>query len=278
MKKEKKDNYVMLRDREVVKANDLIQKSRFSLSLVQQKIILFVISQINTYDEDFKEYEFDIKEFCKVVGIEPNNGGNYLNLKRQIQEIRNKSLWIRLPSGRETLLAWIEKASIIYRETEQGEEIPTGKLLIRLDNDMKPYLLRLKENFTRYELIYTLRFRSRYSIKLYELVKSIHYHDLEPYEKTYTIEELKRLLDAEKYDTYQHFRERVLDTAIEEINKYSDKLVSYQGIREGRKISAIRLRVESKNALETIKIRAEIDREMSFDPNQISLWDGDYNE
>ena len=34
------------RERKVTKANELIQKSRFSLSAQQQKIVLFLISQI----------------------------------------------------------------------------------------------------------------------------------------------------------------------------------------------------------------------------------------
>ncbi|MDY4786917.1 MAG: RepB family plasmid replication initiator protein, partial [Bacteroidaceae bacterium] len=44
----------------VVKANDLIQKSRFSLSVQQQKIVLYLISQISQFDTDFKLYEFSI--------------------------------------------------------------------------------------------------------------------------------------------------------------------------------------------------------------------------
>jgi hypothetical protein len=72
-----KDNeYIMLREKQVVKANDLIQKSRFSLSLLQQKIVLYLISQISTFDTDFKLYEFDIREFCQVCGIDFDNGGN----------------------------------------------------------------------------------------------------------------------------------------------------------------------------------------------------------
>ena len=262
----KENNYIMLRDKQVVKANDLIQKSRFSLSLLQQKIVLYLISQISVFDTDFKLYEFDIREFCQVCGIDYDNGGNYAYLKEQIKEIRDKSLWIKLPDGRETLLAWIEKPYINEN---------SGKIQIRLDRDMMPFLLQLKANFTRYELIYTLHFKSKYSIRMYELVKSIHYHDLEAYEREYTIEELKRLLDAETYTTYQHFREKVLDKAIEEINKYSDKSVSYQAIRTGRKIGVIKLRIESKDSIEALKIRAEIDREMNFDPNQISLWDSE---
>ena len=259
-----RDNeYIMLREKQVVKANDLIQKSRFSLSLLQQKIVLYLISQISTFDTDFKLYEFDIREFCQVCGIDFDNGGNYAYLKDQIKEIADKSLWITI-EDEETLLRWIEKPYINRKQ---------GKIKIRLDEDMKPFLLQLKANFTRYELIYTLHFKSKYSIRLYELVKSIHYHDLEAYERTYTVEELKKILDAEVYSTYQHFREKVLDKAIAEINEYSDKTISYQAIRTGRKIGKIKLRIESKDTLEALKIRDEIDREMNFDPNQYSLWD-----
>ena len=53
-------------EKQVVKANDLIQKSRFNLSLQQQKIVLYLISQITPYDEEFKLYEFSILDFCRI--------------------------------------------------------------------------------------------------------------------------------------------------------------------------------------------------------------------
>ena len=56
------------RDKLVVKANELIQKSRFNLSLQQQKIILYLISQIDRNDKEFKLYSFSIQHFCKVCG------------------------------------------------------------------------------------------------------------------------------------------------------------------------------------------------------------------
>ena len=91
MKQEQK--YLEIRKNTVVKANDLIQKSRFSLSLQQQKIVLYLISQIKPYDEDFKVYSFDIKEFCKVCGIDSDGGKTYAELKEQIKAIRDKSLF-----------------------------------------------------------------------------------------------------------------------------------------------------------------------------------------
>ena len=67
----------------VIKANTLIQRSRFSLSAQQQKIVLFIISQIEPYDEEFKLYEFKITEFCKLCGIEPK-GDIYNFLKEHL--------------------------------------------------------------------------------------------------------------------------------------------------------------------------------------------------
>ena len=120
-----KGNYITVRDKSVVKANDLIQKSRFSLSLLQQKIVLYLISQITAFDTDFKEYEFDIREFCQVCGIDFDNGGNYGYLKEQIKAIADKSLWIKI-QDEETLLRWIEKPYINKKN---------GTIRIRLDDN-----------------------------------------------------------------------------------------------------------------------------------------------
>ena len=69
MKQDHKEHYLVVKDQRVVKSNDLIQKSRFDLSLQEQKIILYLISQITPYDEEFKLYEFSITDFCKILAI-----------------------------------------------------------------------------------------------------------------------------------------------------------------------------------------------------------------
>lgn len=250
------------RDRYVVKANELIQKSRFNLTLQQQKIVLYLISQIERNDKEFKLYSFSIQQFCKVCGINYTSGKNYNDLKEAIKEIAQKVLWIKLPNGKETTVRWIEKAYI---------DRNTGTIEIRLDEDMKPYLLQLRDNFTQYELVWTLQFNSKYSIRLYELIKSIHYHDLDPYERTYDIDELKRLLDAETYKTYQHFKDRALQVAVDEINSTSDKLVSFVPIKDGRAVKKIRLHIESKDQGERIKLRKAIEQDLGS--NQVSMWE-----
>ena len=260
MKQEQK--YLEIRHNTVVKANELIQKSRFSLSLQQQKVVLYLISQITPYDEDFKLYEFSIIEFCRVCGIDFDNGKNYIDLKNAIKEIADKSIWIKLPNGKETLVRWIEKPYI---------DDNCGIIQIKLDADMKPYLLQLKENFTQYELLWTLNFRSKYTIRFYELIKSIHFHELESYSREFELDELRRMLGAETYKTYQTFKTRVLEPAIEEVNNYSDKNVIYEPIKRGRAVSKIKLSITSKDTLDRLKLQSEIEREFGLD--QTTIWE-----
>ena len=233
----------------VVKANALIQKSRFSLSTQQQKIVLFLISQIEPQDEDFNLYEFKIADFCRVCGIDPQ-GDNYTALKNQIKAISDKSLWIELESGEETLLRWIERPYISKRN---------GTIKIKIDREMKPYLLQLKERFTEYELIYKLNFKSKYSIRLYEYLKSIHYRKLKPYERTMDIEKFQKLLDS-NYTEFKDFHTRVLKPAQKEINTYSDIIFDYEIIKEGRKAVAISFTIKTKDTIDRIKVSCQNNR------------------
>ena len=258
----KKDTYYELRNKMVVKANDLIQKSRFDMSLQQQKIVLFLISQITPNDKEFKEYEFSVQEFCRVCGISGVSGKNYQDLRRCIKELADKSVWVKLNNGEETLLRWVEKPYINQAN---------GQIRIRMDEDMKPYLLQLKDSFTQYELIYTLYFKSKYTIRLYELIKSIHFHELEEYHRTFSLDELRVTLGGENYTEYRDFKRRVLDIAVNEINAYSDKQVSYTPIKKGRTVESIEFTINTKSILERLEIRSNIEKDMGTD--QLSLFE-----
>ena len=243
-------------EKSVTKSNELIQKSRFELNWQEQRIVLFLISQISPYDQEFNQYEFRISDFCRYCGIDPQQGKNYRNIKETVKALADKSLWIKLENGKWTLLRWIEKP---YLDEKRGT------ISVRMDVDMKPYLLNLKKNFTTYELIFTLRFRSKYSQRLYEYIQSIHYHELEEYRQVITLEDLRRILGAENYTSYQDFKNRVLNKAIEEINQFSDKNVSYTPVKKGRTVIAVSMTITSKDCIETLKLRAETEKELGWE-------------
>ena len=220
------------REYSVVKANDLIQKTRFDLTAQEQKIILYMISKIKPDDDDFMIQNFSISEFCRVCGIDYNSGGNYEYIKRTIQNLRDKSFWIKIDKTK-ILMSWINSAHI----TEKS-----GTIKIRLSEDMKPFLLHLRDNFTQYELIYTLGMRSQYSIRLYEILKSYAYQRV----KTFDIDELKSILSAEKYTRFPDFKKDVLEIALRDINDLTDIEVDYTIIKVGRRYAKIEFNIEYK--------------------------------
>ena len=100
------------REYKIVKANALIQKSRFNLSVQEQKIVLYLITKIMPEDQELKLYEFKIQEFCQICGIEEDNGKNYINLKKIIKSLRDKSIWLQMENGDETTLSWIDQVTV----------------------------------------------------------------------------------------------------------------------------------------------------------------------
>ena len=236
-KRKEEDELIKARTYSVVKHNDLIQKSRHQLTLQEQKIVLYLISKLKPSDKDFENQVFSISEFCNVCGLDSDNGGNYSYIKNTLKSLRDRSIWITLEDGSETTLSWINKVTLNKR---------SGTVLLRLDNDMKPYLLQLQGNFTKYELLYTLAMRSQYSVRLYELLKSYQYKK----HVIFDIDEFKRLIYAEQYERYPDFKRKVIDIALREINGLTDISVTYSPIKIGKRFAEVSFEISPKKALE----------------------------
>jgi len=241
----------ILREYKVVKHNNLIQKSRYELSTQEQKILLYIITKIKPEDTALELYEFSIKDFCAVCGIDETSGKNYADLKKTIGALAEKIIWITLGNGLETIVRWIERPYIDRKR---------GIIKIKLDELMRPYLLQLKDHFTAYNLYYTLAMKSKYSIRIYELLKS--YENLS--ECVFGIEALKKMLFAEKYEMYKDFRVKVLDIALREINDFGDISVTYTIEKKGKKADKIRFNIKSKKDIkERIETFKKIEQRIS---------------
>ena len=252
MDKEKQKEIQKERNYQVVKHNALIQNARHKLSTQEQKILFYLITKIKPEHSDFKEYEFKIKRFCEVCGINDRSGRNYDMLKTTVLDLINKSFWFEVGEddidGECISLSWIRKAKVSPKK---------GIIKLKLDEDMKPYLLDLKKNFTAYDLYYILAMKSKYSIRLYELLKSYEYRG----NYTFDLEEFKKLLDAEKYGNYSNFVKFALDIAIREINNLSDICVTYKGIKEGRKYNKVEFTIQlKKDILECAETYKKIEK------------------
>lgn len=237
------------RDYLVVKGNELVQHSRFELSLPEQKTIAYICSLIKPIDAldrannvPFQlEYEFNIRDYLTVCGLDYDNGKNYADMKDTLKKLSDRSMWL-VRGNEEVLCRWLSKVWANKR---------SGKVKVRLDEDLVPYLFDLGEKFTQYQLYNILSMKSAFSVRIYELMKSYAFQK----SKTFDIDELKRLLkleDVKSYSQFAPFRQKVLDKAAEEINAYTDLNIRYETITKGRKVIKIKFYISLKSPIEHV--------------------------
>jgi plasmid replication initiation protein len=156
--------------------------------------------------------------------------------------LSDKSFWITREDGKETLCRWIHKVVLDY---------DANTIILRLDEDLLPFLIGVGERFTKYELFWILKMTSGYSIRIYELLKSEEWKQTPVLYKT---EELKRLLGVEgKYKNNGDFVRKAVDIAVKEINNLTDMKVRYKKITKGRAITHLQFFVKEKDPVEKVE-------------------------
>jgi len=211
-------------------------EARYRLTIEEQRIILALISLIQPEDEDFKDYKIPVNVLQELTGTKRKD--IYTAVKEAVERLLKRTIIIETEKDFEAF------NFISYGRYRKGE----GYFVISIDKHLKPYLLKLKEKFTRIPLKYIFPLRSTYAIRLYELLKQ--------YENTgFRVDylpNLREMLGVEpgEYIRFDNFERKVLKTAIKEINEKTDIEVSYEKKKTGRKITHIEFKIKPKNVNE----------------------------
>ncbi|ANU28630.1 replication initiation protein [Planococcus versutus] len=211
----------------VTQGNQLIEaRQKKPLSTREQKIILTMVSMIEPTDEDFKDYVISVREFHEMLGLEGRE--HYTQLKKIVEDLMSKVVEIPSKNDGWVMTHWVSRAEYV-----DG----SGTIKLRFAPDLKPYLLQLKTAFTSYKLSNILSLKSGYSIRLYELMKK--WQHLGRWE--YPVQDLKDKIGIETntYKQYGHFKSRVLQPAVIELNKKTDLTIEFKEIKKGRSIEKI---------------------------------------
>lgn len=237
----------------VVKANDLIRKTRYNLTAQQQKIVLFCISKIRPNDPPGTAYEIDIRELCDACNVEYDNTGFYYKaIKTDILNLTQR-YWVELPDRSIATVSWIGDAKITPYNS---------KVIIHFHPEMAPYLFQLKERYTQYRLEDVLPFKGKHAIRLYEILRSyVTAAEIEEgYQKRVTISlaDLKHSMGIDNYDRWINFERRVILSSVNEINSFSQEMqITYEPMKDGgRSIEKIVFTLSSPRAKQIITARA----------------------
>lgn len=207
----------------VVQSNRLIE-AKYRLSVEEQKIIKILISQIQREDEDFRDYEFRVKDLAEILGM--GHKDIYRVLPKITERLMSRILKFYNPDT-QTLLqtSWLSSA-----EYKKGQ----GTVALCFDPKLKPLLLHLQSYFTKYELGQVMQFKGQYTIRFFELRKSfIGRHKKEV---VFSLQDLWEMLGLRKneYKEFFNFKNRVLEVAKVELLEKTGKSFSWEAIRQGR--------------------------------------------
>ncbi len=233
----------------VVKSNRLIEAS-YRLTLVEQRIILFAITEARRTQKGLNPVDF--------VTVQAADYAAQFNIpvKQAYEQIKEAALTLfdrqfilydtdpdsdhsRVIKGR-----WVSAASYI-----DG----AGAIQLQFSGVVVPYITRLEAEFTRYRLEKIAYMSSAYGIRLYELLMqwgSIGKREIE-------LEWLKKALMVDKdYPRLFDFKKWVIDVAMSQINEHSDLNVSYDQRKTGRNVTHLIFTFSPKEESKPKKARA----------------------
>lgn len=226
--------------------NQLVFKAHYSLSMNEQKLILFLISNIDPKArKDFETQKVKIKDIENLFSVKGKRWGSiYERVDIMCNNITDKK--ITLPKGfivdgeEIKMNRYIQWFSDIEPYMDEDGEIA---LKFQFAKPLKGFLLQLKE-YVKINMLEVMPLRSKYAIRMYQVLKAERDRTKKFKNRTsliFGIDELKAMLEVgSKYKVLKDFRRNVLDTIKNEINKYSREIViDYEYLKTRRKVTGI---------------------------------------
>lgn len=230
-----KDLVLKSKTSKVYKSKKLNNANFCDFNHTDYQVFLTLLSKIGGVDENGKylqaeklerEYFLTASEFGRVFNMAPSHC--YTTLRKAVNRLMKTDVRIQEPgSDSYCRINVCSKAEYIKNE---------GKIKVKFTDDIMPYLAQVKEKFMIYNLKEISQFSSIYSTRLYELLQEFK-------ETGWMLKSLDQLREAfavgEKYKHYGHFKSKTFGPACDEINNNYDMSISFEEIKDGRKVVAI---------------------------------------
>lgn len=246
-----------LEKKKIVEHNDLIMSSA-KMDTVPLKFFELAVAEIDTFNppKDNTIY-LSKRDMFKFLNAKDDDNDKYHRFKQAISKMQKQAFFeIREEKGKGFVFRNI--VPIPYVEWNSYSD----KVKIRFDVEIMPYLTELKTNFTQFALTDIQGLNSKHSIIIYKWL-NMNYNQFEYYKKNgnrdgqqlydlcnpiIEVDELRWLTNTQKeyVGRFTNFEIYVIKKPINEINKYTRFNVSYDKIREGRKITKIQFHISLK--------------------------------
>lgn len=212
-------------DSKILKQSNRLVEAHYSLTLIEQKIIFAIISQLGKNEEDFFTCKIDSNTLADFCGFTSTN--KYTRIKNATVKLMRRVVNIRLDNNEYYMSHWVQ--SMHYKND--------GTIIYKLDPDLKPELLQLKKAYLSEESKPLMQFNSQYACRFYLLFKQY----LKIGQRKFNLDDIISIFQLNKktYGRISNLKSRIVDPAMEELNEKSDLQIDYEYIKQKRKITAV---------------------------------------
>jgi len=226
--------------KDIVKSNALIEAIYSPGNIYQMRLLMAALMQIKSKEKlDSKQrYFVTANALADMTGSEAKN--NYVELKQAANDLMDTIITVHeTPEGKP--LGNYRKINLVSScDYFDGE----GKVGLRFTDEITPYVSDLKTRFTKYQAKYVMPMRSSYGIRLYELCLQ-WLGD----EREFSVNEFRRMFELEtKYKQIEALKRRVIQPALDDINKWSDIRVDFGQRKSGRNVTHFQFMITRKKA------------------------------
>lgn len=213
----------------IVQHNALIN-ARFELNTTESRLFLALLSRIGRDDTQFQVCQIPVRE---LMGHSSSNS-TYDLVRKTLKHFASRTLLIEKldTSARRnskpdfSILPLLAFAEYKHRE---------GVVEARFNDLLMPYLLQLRENFTKAQLTELLKLKSSNAYRIYLLLREYAAFG----KRVMAVADLKGILGVEEeYDRFTNFKARILDRARAELAQ-TDMAFTYELEKQGRTITHI---------------------------------------
>ena len=215
-----------------IKQSNRLIEARYNLTIYEQRMMIAICTLLDENAEDFEKVRVSVADMAKFCKFEEKK--QYSLVKTTIMRLATRTLQIKHSDGGWYVTHWLQSARYIPNESV---------IEYKIDGELKPELLQLKAGYLKTKAAPLMEFRRDYTARLYFILKKM----IKVGEFDYDIDFFRdRFMLGKSYNLFANLKNKVLEPAINEINKQSDISVKREYIRDGRAYKKIRFKVELK--------------------------------
>jgi plasmid replication initiation protein len=223
----------------VVKDNALMNAS-YNLEVTEQRLILLaIINARETHQGITSDSKLEIHANDYASQFHVTKEAAYKALKTAVNNLFERQFSFKEETKKGIGVVrsrWVSRIKYID---------DSAILEITFAPDVVPLITRLEKHFTSYQIQQVTQLTGKYAIRLYELL--IAWREVGKVPQIELSEFRAKLgVEDDEYKAMNHFKSRVLEPSIKQINQHTDITVNYEQHKRGRTITGFSFKFKQK--------------------------------